>query len=255
LSRVLILIILVIVYVSLYPWHFAPVHLTVNPLWILVHSWHPPPFRYYVRDFINNVALYAPLGFAAHFVFRKSRVPAFGLFGPVLLGLFLSTAMELTQLFEPVRDTSILDVMMNVAGSGAGVMMALWFDAHPLRKTMAVYRIRVADRGVLLLAFGWFAWLFFPFFPVISLYYPYDKLAVFERSPVVEAVPLVSTAAAWFAAGLLIPAAGIRMPRRWFALTLLAVPAQFVILGRQPVPSFLLGAIAGFVLFAICDRF
>jgi len=67
-------------------------------------------------------------------------------------------------------------------------------------------------------------------------------------------VPLVSAAAAWFAAGLLVTAAGARVSRVWFFMTLLAIPAQFLIVDRQPLPSSLLGAVAGVVLFAFCHR-
>ena len=128
LRRVLILIVLLIVYGSLYPWRFAPVHLPANPLWILLHSWGPQPLRYLLRDAIVNVALYIPLGFAAHSAFRKSRLPGFGIYGPVLLGLLLSTAIELMQLLEPVRHTSIADVITNVIGTGFGVMAGLLFE-------------------------------------------------------------------------------------------------------------------------------
>jgi hypothetical protein len=68
---------LFIAYGSLYPGHFAPAHLSANPLWVLFHSWGPELGRYFLRDTIVNVVLYIPLGFAAHMVFRKSRLPGF----------------------------------------------------------------------------------------------------------------------------------------------------------------------------------
>jgi hypothetical protein len=95
---------------------------------------------------------------------------------------------------------------------------------------------------------------FFPLFPVSGRYVLSHKLAVFERSRAIEPVPLVSAAASWFAAGLLITAAGARVSRGWFFLTLLAVPWQFFIVERQPLPSLLLGAVAGVVLFAVWHR-
>jgi VanZ family protein len=253
---------LLIVYGSLYPWHFVPAHLTANPLWILLHSWRPAPLRYLLRDTIVNVTLYIPLGFAAHLVFRQGRFPGFGIYGPVLLGLLLSTAMELIQLLEPTRTTSIADVITNVIGSGLGVMAGLLFEALASRKLVpGVVKksarsatTSIADRGALMLAFCWIAWLFFPLFPVSGRYVLSNKLAVFEHSRVVEPVLLVSAAASWFAAGLLITAAGKRMSRVWLPLTLLAIPAQFFIVERQPLPSFLLGAIAGVTLFAVCHR-
>ena len=253
---------MLIVYGSLYPWHFVPVHLTANPFWILLHSLPPASLRYLLRDTIVNATLYIPLGFAAHLVFRKSRVPGFGFYGPVLLGLLLSTAMELIQLLEPTRTTSIADVITNVIGSGLGVMAGLLFEALASRelvpgvvkKSARSARTRVADRGALMLAFCWIAWLFFPLFPVSGLYVPLRRLAVFVHSRVIDPVPLISAAASWFAAGLVITAAGARVSRGWLFLTLLAVPCQFFIVERQPLPSLLLGAVAGVVLFAVWHR-
>jgi VanZ family protein len=227
------------------------VDLTANPLWILLHSWPPLAFRYFVRDVIVNVALYIPLGFAGHLAFRRNRLPAFSIYAPVLLGLLLSIAMELTQLLVPTRDTSMADVVTNTIGSGIGVVLGLAFEAIMTRNhwPSRTRNYRVADRGALLLAFCWAAWLLFPFFPALRSFELSRRLAVFEQSRLIDPVPLASAVASWYAAGLLLTAAGTRIHRAWFALTLLAIPAQFLIADRQPLPSLLLGAIVGVVLF------
>jgi hypothetical protein len=67
-------------------------------------------------------------------------------------------------------------------------------------------------------------------------------------------VPLVSAAALWYVTGLLLPAAGFRRAPELLTLSVLAIPAQFLIVERQPVPSDLLGAIAGLALFAWRSR-
>jgi VanZ family protein len=247
---------LLIIYGSLYPWHFVPVHLTANPLWILLHAWSLPPGRYLLRDTIVNVVLYMPLGFAAHLVFRKNPLPGIGVYGPVLFGLMLSTATKLLQLLEPSRTTSMADVAANVIGSGIGVMAGLLFEAlvprRDCRKPMPGRA--VADRGALLLVYCWGAWLFFSLFPVLGRYVLSRKLAVFEHSGAVEPLLPASAAAAWYAGGLLLAAAGVRISRAGFALTLLAIPAQFFAIERQPLPSLLLGAVAGVLLFALRRR-
>jgi len=259
LRRVLILIVVMIVYGSLYPWRFAPVHLAANPLWILLHSWGPQPLRYLLRDAIVNVALYIPLGFVAHSAFRNSRLPGFGIYGPVLLGMLLSTAMELMQLLEPVRNTSIADVITNVIGTGFGVMAGLLFETlssndDSVKRRRSLESTVAADRGALMLVFGWVAWFFFPLFPAISRFDLSRKLDVFRHAHLIDPVLTVSTAASWYAGGLLLTAAGARISPAWFALTLLAIPAQFFVVERQPLPSLAVGAIAGVVLFAACHR-
>jgi VanZ family protein len=214
------------------------------------------PFRYLVRDVIVNLALYIPLGFAGQLAFRQSRLPAFSIYGPVLLGLLLSIAMELTQLLVPTRDTSIADIVTNVIGSGIGVMLGLLFEAIISRNDWPsqIRDYTVADRAALVLAFCWASWLLFPLFPALRLFELSRKFAVFEHSRLIDPVPLLSAAASWYAAGLLLTAAGVRIPRVWFALTLLVIPVQFLIADRQPVPSLLLGAILGVALFVIWHR-
>ena len=233
-----------------------PVHPTASPLWILLHSWSLPAGRFLLRDTIVNVALYMPLGFAAHLVFRNGRLPGFGVWGPVLLGLLLSTAMEMMQLLEPSRHTSMADVITNVIGSGIGVMAGLLFEAlAPRGGVRKAMRARaVADRSALLLVYCWAGWLFFPLFPALSQFELHRKLAVFAHSRLVDPLPLVSAAASWYAGGLLLAAAGVRIPRAAFALTLLAIPAQFMVIEQQPLASSLLGAVAGVLLFVACHR-
>jgi VanZ family protein len=258
LRRLLIPIVVLIVYGSLYPWRFVPAHLAANPLWLLVHSWDTQPLRYLLRDAIVNVALYIPLGFAARMAFRNTRLPGFALYGPVLLGLLLSAAVEIIQLFEPTRHSSIVDVITNVTGTVIGVIAGLLFEdlSSPgdFRKPRRIGGSTRADQGALLLAFCWVAWIFFPLYPVISRSDLSHKLAFFAHARVVDPVSLLSTAASWYAGGLLLTAAGMRFSRGWFGLTLLAIPIQFLIVDRQPLPSGVVGAIAGAVLFALCHR-
>ena len=246
LRRVLILIVFLIVYGSLYPWQFAPRQIAGNPLGILLHAWHPAFSRFFYRDVVVNISIYAPLGFAGYFVFRKIH-------WPVLLGLALSIAVELTQLYTPHRDTSLIDVVNNVIGSALGVVAAVLFEkiAGPLPRRSFLTPV---DRGALTLVFWWAAWFVFPIFPALSQTELHRRLGVFAHSPVFAPVPLVSAVAVWFTLGLLIAAAGFRRPVAWLGLSILAIPAQFLIAERQPVPSDLLGAIAGFLLFALRPR-
>jgi VanZ family protein len=258
LRRLLILIVAMIVYGSLYPWHFAMPHLAANPFWILVNAWHPDPLPFLFRDVLVNIALYVPFGFAAHAVFRKSRLPGFSIYGPVLLGLLLSVGMELAQLWVPRRETSMIDVVTNVIGSALGVALSVGAEAMVPRMTVCHSLTNLKgsgpDQGALLLAFAWAASLFFPLFPVLGTYQPLRKFIVFQHAGLLSGVPFVSSAASWYAAALLLRAAGVRLSRGRLFMTLLAIPAQFFIVERQPLPSMILGAIAGIVLFLLVQR-
>ena len=247
LRRILLLVVILIVYGSLYPWHFVPHHLAENPLRILLHSWPPEAPRYFFEDAVVNIALYLPLGFAAYLTFRKS------ILAPILLGLLLSSSIEMAQLFTPTRITSMADVISNVAGSALGVIVAVAFRGV-LRWRPLHFHPLLRDRGALALILCWATSLLLPFFPVLGLYLPHRKLTLFLHSPAFTLLPFASAAAVWFALGLLIEATGVRFPRELTALTLLAIPAQVLVASRQPVLSQLTGAIAGALLFAVRPR-
>lgn len=252
LRRVLALVILLIVYGSLYPWHFADAGQAKNPALILLHAWDPGPFRGFLRDTVVNVFLYIPLGFSAHLAFRKGRHKGAAIYAPVLLGLLLSATVEMAQVYVPGRQTSMLDVVTNVAGAGLGVLLALLFERlAPLRSLSEQFAASwLADRPALALLFCATAWLFFPLLPVLGLFRLSRKLAILAHTPVLQPAPLISAIAAFYAIALLIGmAAGRRVPPLWLWLTALAAPAQLLVLGRQPAPSFLLGAFAGVGLF------
>lgn len=250
--RFLVAIILLIVYGSLYPWRFEMRQFSDSPIRILLSVWPPQLDHFFIRDVIVNIALYVPLGIAAHFAFRKWQLTFFDLYGPVLLGLLLSTSVELTQLYEPLRTASIVDIATNGIGSMLGVFLAVVFEnvfetvAAPAA-IRAVYR--PADRAALALLFTGAAYLLFPFFPVLGPYVLKLKLTAFADAPVFEVTPFVSGLAMWFAGGLLLEAAGMRPARVWLGLSLLLVPAQFLIVGRQPLPAWAIGAATGAVLF------
>lgn len=74
-------------------------------------------------DFIANVLLFVPLGF----LYRLTRPAAHHRFALSVLGLgaLVSLAIELAQLFETARNTSVVDVATNALGAWLG---ALAFD-------------------------------------------------------------------------------------------------------------------------------
>jgi VanZ family protein len=222
---------------------------------VLLHSWPSLGLRYSLRDIVVNVLLYMPLGFAAHLAFRKSAWTGLGIYGPVLLGLLLSTSMELLQLLEPARNTSMVDLLTNVIGSGLGVFLGLLFEAVPHTRGL---ELEVADRAALMLTFCWIAWLFFPLFPALTTHSLAFKVRAFTESSPFDVRGVISATASWYAAGLLLSAAGMPFSRRAaraaFAATLLAIPAQFLIVDKQPTESLLAGAIFGVVLFLVLHR-
>jgi VanZ family protein len=221
--------------------------------------------RYFVRDVIVNIALYVPVGMSAYFVFRSRRSVLPGLIAPVLFGGVLSSSIEMLQLFVPLRICSAMDVVTNVIGSTLGVIAALLFQELAGEEASRAKRagllgslgslfVRTVDRSALALLFCAAAYLVAPFFPIMGHTLLEEKLTVFFHSPIFSPVPFLSAAGFWFVSGLLLQAANLEPARLWLGVGLLAIPCQLTIMSRQPAPSDLLGAGAGFLLFATIGR-
>src|SRR3954470_7000279 len=108
---IFIAVVFLIVYGSLYPWHFEYRDLPAAPLWILLHSWDTDSGRRFFADIVVNIALYVPLGMSGFLALRKWRIA-----GPVAIGILLSSSIEMLQLYTPGRDSSAIDFTNNVIG-------------------------------------------------------------------------------------------------------------------------------------------
>ena len=111
LSLVLLLYFLgIIATITLAPFRFAkPVHVQV----LYLGEWF---------DVVANVLLFLPLGFL--YPLTRENAPETSPLRVLALGALLSAAIEFTQIFEPGRFTSIVDVATNAAGAGLGALIA-----------------------------------------------------------------------------------------------------------------------------------
>lgn len=244
LTQLLFVVIFFIVYGSLYPWHFAFRELPANPFWILLHSWSVEFSRRDVADFCVNVALYIPLGMAGYLSFRRRRMA-----GPVVLGMLLSASIEMTQLFTPGRVCSAVDLVNNTLGSIAGVFCGRVFERLAQPGLQVLGQWKTVDRAALALLFCRAASLLFPMFPVTSLPLLLRQFVLFAHGPWFQAMPFLSATVAWLVTGRLLQAAGVRSAELCLGLSLLLVPAQFIIIDHHPAPVDFLAAISGWLLF------
>src|SRR6185436_11310914 len=106
----------VIIYGSLYPFHFREISGLGDACRALWKTWRGPFGR---GDFVANVLLYMPYGC---FWFQAlQRVPVTARAGLVVLsGLALSLGMELLQFYEPGRISALSDVYSNTIGVALG---------------------------------------------------------------------------------------------------------------------------------------
>jgi VanZ family protein len=238
---IFIAVVLLVVYGSLYPWQFVARELPASPLWLLFHSWEVATGRRFLADIIVNIAIYVPVGMFGFLAFRRFRYA-----GPIVFGAVLSGCIEMTQLYTPSRQCSTVDLATNIAGSILGVLAGILFEriGGPVRVHVPGGR----DRAALGLLFCWVASLLFPLFPETSLPSMRSKLFLFVYSAWLSPLPLISSAACWYAAGLMMRS------RVWLALSLLLIPAQLLVVTRQPLAVQLVGAIAGTAAFAATGR-
>jgi VanZ family protein len=143
---------LLIVYGSLYPfsgWTAIP----GEEAWTFLTAPWP---RYISRsDIITNVLVYLPLGLLSARALRAWLRPPGAVFAATAAGLLLSLAMESLQTFLPGRVSSRLDLVLNVAGSLGGAMLAALMQSprSPLRRIGILRREwfvpgRLADLGL-----------------------------------------------------------------------------------------------------------
>jgi VanZ family protein len=217
LLSVLLLVTAFIVYGSLYPWQFHAATIPGNPLLILLSSWPLEINRYFVKDAIINVVLYIPFG-AASYLWLSHRAPSLRVLVTLVLGILLSSSMEMIQLFEPLRFCSMVDVTTNFTGTAVGIVLAARF------RSMIAFR---PGTGVplLLLACSMGA-ILFPFMPDLSVRHLNYKLLSFI-SPPFSAVTFFNVLVMWLAAARLMEAA---IDRYVVPLLLLILPARLVVM-------------------------
>ena len=246
---ILIAVVVLIVYGSLYPWVFEARYLPASPLYILLHSWDANLHdRRFLFDVAVNIAVYIPLGMSAYLAMRRFKSHALGILVPVALGALLSATIEMVQLFTPHRVCSALDLVNNILGSGLGVLAGFAFtQIADVPVTGPVFHVR--DRSAIALLFFWVSSLLFPLFPVLSLDIWRAKVSAFIDTPLISPIPILLSAAEWFAVGRLLSMAGARSPFRWLLVLLLLVPVQFGIVSHSPMPADFAGAALAVLLF------
>jgi VanZ family protein len=121
LHRILLIVIALVVYGSLYPWGFHSAQLAGSPLWVLIHSWPTVVDRFLFRDIAVNLLLYTPVGVFGFLALRQNSRTAFAVMLTVLIALTLSSSIEMIQLFDDAGVCSASDAACNVSGTVFGV--------------------------------------------------------------------------------------------------------------------------------------
>ncbi len=218
----LAVVVALIVYVSLYPFRFAPggpsLFSALDQL-----TWA----RAGRGEMLNNVLLYLPLGFCVALLVEPRYGRSAGIVAAVLAGTMLSLYMELLQASVPTRVTSLKDLSLNAFGALAGAVIgSSW---HLLSARMAPQSATQGrSRGVVIAILAlWFLARLWPLAPDISL----RQLKGAVRplfSPHIELAALAALFVGW----LVVAQAVFSLSRRQRAVDAFLIVIAVVLVGR-----------------------
>jgi VanZ family protein len=243
-----IILALVIVYGSLYPFHFHAGNGT-GPLRTLLATWHNRPGR---GDFLANILLYMPFGYFCFLALGERMAAPWRIAIAMLCGVALSVAMELVQYYDD-RDTEATDVYSNTIGTLFGVCCTF---AHPGRLWGKALLPNARARIPLMLLAAWAAYKLYPFVPVIDLHKYWHAIRPLLVVPQLYRMDLYRHFATWSvcAAALHRATGGKHAPLWYLAFAGAVMVAKIFVVGASLSQPELEGVGLGFCLLLLAGR-
>ena len=238
-GRILLIVIGLLIYGSLYPFAFHARHLPASPLWMLLHAWPTVLERYGLIDAALNVLIYVPVGLFGTLWLRGNRVL------PVLIAFSLSAGMELLQLYDLSRDSSALDVVLNTSGAVLGVWLARVYGRR-IARLMADARATLRPTPALLLLCFWVGYQTFPLIPNLRISPVLMKAAHLYHPGPFSVLQAIGTAVDWLSVARLLEETGFGGGA--FSALLLLIPAKLLIAGRTFTWPELAGALCAWLV-------
>jgi glycopeptide antibiotics resistance protein len=192
------IMIVVIIYGSLYPFDWrVPAH-DIGPVATLVGSWAETPGR---GDFLSNILLYMPLGLFGALAITDGAGAARRIGLTILLGATLSVSMELTQYYDEGRVTAATDAYSNTIGAALGAIGGCVFGGNVHWRFLDPVR---AHRVPVLLLAAWAGYRLFPYVPTNDIHKFWDAIRPIVVNPTFAAYPTFRHTAIWLTVGCLI---------------------------------------------------
>jgi VanZ family protein len=249
----LIGVIALIAYGSLYPFNFKPDAVRGGVFQALGElSWA----RAGRGDRISNVLLYLPLGFCLCLFLNTylRRVPA--LIVATLIGSALSLGIEVAQVYVSVRVPSLTDLSLNALGSAIGAMGGLaWrIGALWMRLPQRVEKPTRDSTAGLLIAL-WVLWRFAPFVPHFDL----GKLKAALRplfNPQLDAALVFAYLTCWIVVSQALASivSRARLLEALLALMAVVLVGRLLVADQAFVPSELVALVLLLPLLVVTDR-
>ena len=246
-SRLLVLITILIVYGSLYPFNFS----MAKP-GALVHLFSDRNLFTSMGDMLGNVFLFAPLGLIA----MLHRMPAWGVFRAstsiAVVGLAIALGLQVLQIFLPTRDAALADVAWNMLGMLIGALAGGHIATHSFGLA-ALPRTRAMPAYLLvgLIAVEWL-----PLVPSLELQLMRAQLKLLWSTPITLGVPFwQGVAVAMFAGHLTACVFNRRQSVVWLVLILAAIIAGKLFIEDMPIqPSGPVGLALGGLVWVITQQ-
>jgi VanZ family protein len=163
----LLAVIALIAYGSLYPFNFKPGHVSGG----LLQALHELTWARADRaDRVSNVLLYIPLGFCLFLWFERGLRRSLAALLSILAGAVLSLNIEVAQAYISPRVPSLMDLTLNTVGATLGAWGGVAWRA--LGRHLQLPRSAGAgrgDRAALVVILLWLAWRLAPYIPQPSL--------------------------------------------------------------------------------------
>jgi VanZ family protein len=246
--RALLIVVALIVYGCLYPFSFHP----MPPQgWNLFWQVAPSVLtRFIARDALINVLLYVPFGILAFLALDRMQDAWLHLLIPVMLACFLSTTLELIQLMDFTRTSSLFDVACNTTGAALGSLAGLFY-ARPVTRlvTRTGQTVTRAASVPLLLFCLWLGYQVFPMFPSVGSFALLAKLKTLLIHSSFSTPDAISTWIEWLAAAAIFRTVWPDRQRRVsIFVLLLLLPARMFLLRRSITPSEIAGALGACIV-------
>ena len=126
-TRILFIVVVLIVYGSLYPFQLRAPASHNGPFWQFLHAWPQKLGRGDIGDTVVNLLVYLPAGMFAFLALERHGERRLRWIVPVLLCFALSCTMEFLQIFDKTRTCSLLDLLNNTLGGLIGVAVGASF--------------------------------------------------------------------------------------------------------------------------------
>jgi VanZ family protein len=225
--RIFYLTCALVVFGSLYPFHFVLRDSPAGAIQAFRASLDFVLNRGFLRDVLVNLLVYIPVGFFFVLDERPERPAWLRMLRAALAGAALSLSMECLQYYFPPRMPSLIDVLDNTLSAAAGGLVGIAFSARARQAFDALAGLGLArPSSALFLAIVWIAALFSPgdwagFRTLVKLHAflaapaPAPGLVFVAFVQWIGIGALAAAIAGWSRAPLLLLACGLALPFRF----------------------------------------